>query len=117
LGLTEAEAIIHGPKGKETLKLLVDTGSLHSWVGSSTLHRLGVEPRYTMSFRTITGAKVERQIGFAEVEMLGLKLPCVVVFAQTGDIEVFGATTLENLGLEVDPATKEIRRSEALAAY
>ncbi len=117
MGLTEAEAIIQGPKGKETLRLLVDTGSLHSWIGGNALQRLGVEPRYTMGFRTITGTKVERQVGFAEVEMLGVKFPCVIVFAERGDTEVLGATTLENLGLEVDPTTREIRRSEALAAY
>ena len=117
MGLTEAQAIIYGPKGKEALRLLVDTGSLHSWIGANTLQRLGVEPRYTMGFRTITGMKVERQVGFAEVEMLEVKFPCVIVFAERGDTEVLGATTLENLGLEVDPTTREIRRSEALAAY
>jgi len=117
LGLTEAEAIIQGPKGNETLRLLVDTGSLHSWIDAEILQKLGIEPRYTMGFRTITGTRVERQVGFAEVEMLGVKFPCVIVFAQRGDAEVLGATTLENLGLEVDLTTREIRRSEALAAY
>jgi len=48
--------------------------------------------------------------------MLGVRFPCVTVFAQKGDVEVLGATTLENLGLEIDPTTEEIRRSEALEA-
>ena len=117
MGLTEAEAIIQGPKGNETLRLLVDTGSLHSWIDADILQKLGVEPRYTMGFRTITGTRVERQVGFAEVEMLGVKFPCVIVFAQSGDMGVLGATTLDNLGLEVDLTTREIKRSEALAAY
>ena len=117
MGLTEARVTIHGPKGQDIITLLVDTGSLHSWIDENSLANLGVDGKYTTSFRTIAGSKVERKVGHADIEMIGIKLPCVVVFAQKGDVNVLGATTLENLGLEVDPTTKVIKRSEALAAY
>ncbi len=40
----------------------------------------------------------------------------MVVFAEAGDAHVLGVDALEGLGLEVDPTTKELRKSEALLA-
>jgi len=40
----------------------------------------------------------------------------MVVFAHGGDAHVLGVDALEGLGLEVDPVTKELRKTEALLA-
>jgi len=40
----------------------------------------------------------------------------VVVFAEDGDAEVLGVHAMEGLGLEVDPATRQLRKVEALLA-
>jgi len=40
----------------------------------------------------------------------------MVVFAQGEDAHVLGVDALEGLGLEVDPVTKELRKTEALLA-
>lgn len=42
--------------------------------------------------------------------------PTVVVFAEEGDESVLGLHALESLGLEVDPVTRQVKRSEALIA-
>ncbi len=39
-----------------------------------------------------------------------------VVFAEPGDACVMGLHALKGLGLEVDPTTGELRRSEAILA-
>jgi len=38
------------------------------------------------------------------------------VFAEKEDFEVVGVDTLEGLGLEVDPITRQLRKVEALLA-
>jgi len=40
----------------------------------------------------------------------------VVVFAERNDMEVMGVEALEGLGLEVDPVTRQLRRSESMLA-
>jgi len=40
----------------------------------------------------------------------------IVVFAEKGDAEVMGIDTLEGLGLEIDPVTKQLRKAESLLA-
>jgi predicted aspartyl protease len=50
------------------------------------------------------------------VEYEGEIAPTLVVFAEEGDESVLGLHALESLGLEVDPVTRQVRRSEGLIA-
>ena len=67
-------------------------------------------------FKTIEGKLIEREIGEAPIECKGEKATTIIVFAEEGDVEVLGVYALEGLGLEVDPATKELRKSEVILA-
>ena len=40
----------------------------------------------------------------------------IIVFTEEGNVEVLGVYAPEGLGLEVDSATKELRKSEAILA-
>jgi len=50
------------------------------------------------------------------VEYEGEITPTIVVFAEEGDESVFGLHALESLRFEVDPVTRQVRKSEALIA-
>jgi len=100
----------------EELSLLVDTGAAYSWIPSDILRRLGVKPSRKAKFRTIEGRVIERDVGHVFIEYEGETAPTTVVFAEKGDGSVFGLHGMESLGLEVDPTTGEIRKSEALLA-
>jgi predicted aspartyl protease len=52
----------------------------------------------------------------AVIECLGERATGVVVFAERDDVEVMDMEALEGLGLEVDPVTRQLRRSESLLA-
>jgi hypothetical protein len=52
----------------------------------------------------------------AVIECLGERAARVVVFAERNDMEVMGVEALEGLGLEVDPVTRQLRRSESMLA-
>lgn len=99
------------------LELLVDTGSMYTWVNWRNLERIGVKPMTTYRFKTIDNRIVEREIGEAVIECLSERAATIVVFVKEGDAEVLGAYSLEGLRLEVDPVTKRLRRVEALPAF
>ena len=98
------------------LSLLVDTGAAYSWIPSDILRRLGVKPSRKAKFKTIEGRVIERDVGHVFIEYEGETAPTTVVFAEKEDGSVFGLHGMESLGLEVDPTTGEIRKSEALLA-
>lgn len=101
---------------REKVRLLVDTGATYSWVSRRTLERLGVEPTRRARFKTMGGEIVEREVGHIMVEYDNEEAPTTAVFAEDADGNVFGLHGLESLGLEVDPTTQQIRKSQALSA-
>ncbi|HYY91207.1 MAG TPA: hypothetical protein VE955_04405 [Candidatus Dormibacteraeota bacterium] len=115
--MTRAKLILKGPREKTDLELLVDTGSLYTWISGSILKKVGVSPTSHRKFTTIEGRILERPIGDALIEYKGDSAHCVVVFAQEDDVNVMGMTALENLGLEVDPTRETLKRVESLAAF
>ena len=62
------------------------------------------------------GKIIKRKISEAIVEFKGEKATTIIVFAEEGDMKVLGAHALQGLGLELDPATGELRKSEAILA-
>jgi len=69
-----------------------------------------------MKFKTMKGDILQREIGHVLVEYDGEEAPTATVFAEDRDGNVFGLHGLESLGLEVDPTTQQVRKSEALLA-
>lgn len=117
MGLTHVKVKVHGRDGSTEVQLLVDTGSIFTWLSSDRLNKLGVEPTGTRRFRTIEGREVNRRVGEAVLELIGERATQIVVFAEAEDAEVLGAYSLEGLGLEVDPTTKQLRKVGAFIAY
>lgn len=102
---------------RNTLKLLVDTGSPLTWISGDSLREVGLKPSGTRKFRTIEGRELVRETGEAVLEIMGERATQIVVFGEPGDAEVVGVVSLEGLGLEVDPVTKSLKKTEVLAAY
>jgi predicted aspartyl protease len=97
-------------------KLIVDMGSTYTWIKREKLEAIGIRPSKVRKFRTIEGKTIEREVGEAVIECLGESATRIVVFAEKGDAEVMGIDTLEGLGLEIDPVTKQLRKAESLLA-
>ena len=119
MGHTTAAVRICNPQDRakciET-ELIVDTGSTYTWIRRERLEMIGVKPAGLKRFRTIKGKTIEREVSEAVIECLGESATRIVVFAEKGDAEVMGVDTLEGLGLEVDPLTKQLRKAESLLA-
>jgi clan AA aspartic protease len=117
MGMTYAEVRISGSKSRDELRLLVDTGSLYTWIEKEILDRVGASKLGNRKFKTIEGREIERQVGEAVVESTGEKATRIVVFAMEGDAQVLGVDSLEGLGLEVDPTSKRLKKVESVLAY
>ena len=103
------------PSRSEELQVLVDTGASYSWVSRTRLAALGVQPMRRMTFQTIEGRMIERELAAVFVKVDGNLGGDTVVLAEPGDSEVMGAHTLESLGLAADPVKKVLVPTVGLA--
>ena len=119
MGLTYARVRIYGDKGKsQDFNLLVDTGSVFTWIDGSALRELGIQPKAERKkFRTIEGREISREIGEAPLELDNERATSIIVFGEKGDASVLGVYSLEGLGFEVDPTTTSLKKLQAFAAY
>jgi len=85
-----------------------DTGAAYSWISKSRLEPLGVQKVRRLQFRTIEGHTVERDLAAVFLSTDGYTGGDNVVVAESGDLEVLGAHSLESLGLAVDPVHKKL---------
>ena len=119
MGSTIAKIKICNPRDisrRIEMELLVDTRSIYTWIKSSKLRTLGIEPMFIRRFRTIENRIIERSIGEAIIECLNRRATTIVVFAEETDDEVLGLHALEGLGLEVDPISRKLKEVEAVLA-
>jgi aspartyl protease family protein len=105
---------IHNPELEVERELLADTGSIYTMIKREFLEELQIEPRGKRKFKTADGRLVEREVGAAEIEINGQSTYSTIIFGENTDVEVLGVTTLEELGLQVDPVTGELKPLELL---
>ena len=96
------------PDRQRELELLVDTGSLFTWVAAPALEGLGIVPAETRQLRITTGALIERRMGGAFLVWNGRMGAANVVFGEPGDMEVLGVTALESLSVTADPVESKL---------
>jgi len=96
------------PDRVEELEAWVDTGAAYSWIGRSRLEALGIAPVRRMQFRTIDGKTLDREMAPVFLATDGYIGGDNVVMAESGELEVLGAHSLESLGLTVDPVQKKL---------
>jgi len=96
------------PGQEQELELMVDTGAAYSWIHRERLQQLGIQSSGRMKFQTIEGHVLEREIAPVLVGFDGRAGGDTVVVADAGDLEVWGAHTLEAMGVAADPVHKKL---------
>ena len=89
-------------------KFLVDSGVVYSLVSARDLATLDIKPHRTRKFVLADGKELERPVGDAFFEWQGEGGAAPVIFGEEGDEPLLGATTLESLGLVLDPFKREL---------
>jgi predicted aspartyl protease len=109
--------IVDRSRSIEIPQLLVDTGSEHTWITSKLLEDIGiVREKKDEHFIMANGEIVTRSVGFAILYVEDSFTIDEVVFAETGDLLLLGARTLEGLNLTVDSRLKKLVAAGPLPA-
>ena len=96
-----------------TVEALVDTGATYSMIPGSLLENLGIEPVETRISRIAGGSRVEMQTSWARFSAEGRNAVARESFAPEG-VYLLGSTTLEDMGLAVDPIDLRLIPQETL---
>jgi len=103
------------PQG-ETLQFLVDTGAVYTLAPADALRRLGIAPHRTLTLTLADGSKTTREMGGAYFEYQGTGGVAPVLFGAATDMNLLGVTTMEAMGLMIDPLTRDLRQLPAMLA-
>ena len=119
MGLTNQIATVRPSRSArvcQDVEFLVDSGAVYSLVPAPILRKLGLRPYRTQTFSLADGTKVSRKVGDAYFEIDENRGPAPVIFGEKGDEPLLGVTTLESLGLVLDPFKRELRPMRFLLA-
>jgi clan AA aspartic protease len=95
---------------------LVDSGANYSVVPGKILDEFGIEPYREMSFSLADGTMLKRKLSSAYFEFQGEGGPAPVVYGEEGDCPLLGATTLESIGIVLNPFTRTLHPVQLLMA-
>lgn len=112
MGLTNVEVTVRNParpKRQITGKFLVDSGAAYSVMPTKVLKKLQIKPTSKRKFILANGETAEWAVGDASFRLGDQSAAAPVIFGDKDDIFLLGVTTLENLGLILDPIRRELK--------
>jgi clan AA aspartic protease len=92
-----------------TVEFMVDSGAIYSVAPATVLNELGIQPISEEKFWLANGEKMIRKRGIAFFRYGDKVGGADVIFGEQGDSNLLGATTLESLGLVLDPLKRELK--------
>ncbi len=119
MGITNAILKVREHRKSEKVaevNFLIDSGAVYSLVPGAILDTLDIEPYKEMSFSLADGTVLKRRVCSAYFEFEGEGGPAPVVYGETGDEPLLGATTLESLGLVLNPFSRTLHPMRMLMA-
>jgi predicted aspartyl protease len=99
---------VSGPYGAYTVDAFVDPGATFSAVPTPALIEMGIEPVRVVQLRDARGSKRFYRLGRALVSVAGVEDLAPVLFVDSGEPTVIGASTLSLLLLEPDEANQTL---------
>jgi clan AA aspartic protease len=111
MGLTTQRLVVkesRRARRKAVVRFLIDSGAVYSLVPDPVLRKLGIRPHRRIDFALADGRTITRQVGDAYFELRGEGGAAPVIFGETGDEPLLGATTLESIGLVLDPFKRRL---------
>ena len=119
MGLVYADFIVKKDfesEKKINIKFLIDSGAVYSLIPGNELEKIDVKPNRTKTFVLADGTEIKREVGDAFFEWQGEHGFAPVIFGKKGETALLGATTLEALGLVLNPFSKEITPMKLMLA-
>jgi clan AA aspartic protease len=95
-------------KKSQMCDFLVDSGAVYSVVPQDVLKNLGIKATSSQEFILANGEVIKRPVGNAYFEYQDKVRAAPVIFGDKG-VFLLGATTLEALGMILDPIRRELK--------
>ena len=92
---------------------LVDTGATDCLAPRQFLESIGLAPKGQRVYELADGSEIRRDITVAQVEFMGELVGATVIFGDTNAEPLLGVTTLESVGIEIDPRNQTLKRLPA----
>jgi clan AA aspartic protease len=111
MGLTHQRLIVKSSRKSRksvAVDFLIDSGAVYSLVPEKKLKAIGIKPYKKLDFTLADGSVVTREVGDAYFEFRGDGGAAPVIFGEDRDQPLLGATTLESLGLVLNPFQREL---------
>lgn len=96
------------PRRSRRYEFLVDSGAVYTVLPESELRKLGIKATSEEEFTLANGETFKKAVGNALFEFEGKLRAAPVIFGDKG-IFLLGATTLEALGLILDPIRRQLK--------
>jgi predicted aspartyl protease len=112
MGMTFLEVEIGNPADPSktrSLDFLVDSGAIYTVAPAPVLNELGIKPISEEKYWLANGERIVRKRGIAFFRLGDKVGGADVVFGEESDSNLLGATTLESLGLALDPLKRELK--------
>jgi clan AA aspartic protease len=112
MGCVRVKADLSNPADKSKradVECLVDTGAIYTMLPREILEKVQTKRTGTRRFKLANGKAEEFDVGEAYVKVRGIGATSLVVFGPEGSQPLLGVTTLELLGLQVDPVSRELK--------
>lgn len=115
MGIVYVYASFTGPKGKKTVKAVVDTGSNFSFLNKEIAKDIGLKAGGTQEVTLANNKKETFQAAMVPIQIAGRRVLHVVLMGDLPDA-IIGVETLEHMGLKVDPKKGEVLPSRSWVA-
>jgi len=92
---------------------LVDTGSIDCMAPASELNKAGIQIEGKDVYELANGQPVEYRYGFARIAFMGSETVSQIIFGPDEAEPILGVVALENVGIAVDPVSKELKKMTA----
>ncbi len=117
MGLTYVDGTATGPNGKRTsVRFLVDSGAKYSLLPFRDWQAIELVPKRRMDFILADGTEIARNVSECHIELPQGEGTSPVILGEPGDEALLGVITLENLGLVLNPFTRELQPMRMMLA-
>jgi clan AA aspartic protease len=119
MGMTRATLAVRKARSsrqKADVRFLIDSGAVYSLVPAEALRKLGIRPNRRVDFSLADGSTISRDVGDAFFELRKESGAAPVIFGEADDEPLLGMTTLESLGLVLDPFKRRLLPMRMLLA-
>jgi predicted aspartyl protease len=92
--------------------MIADTGATLTTIPESVARTTGILPTGSVTVKLADGSKKTVAIGQAEIEIRGDTTPVRIPVGSDDQVPLLGLTSLESLGLKVNPVERRLEPSE-----